>query len=360
MDITAIISVINSIIQVFSLTWWIILPAILFFPLFETWVIYAHDRSVKKIKWTLLELKVPKDILTTPKAMEQVFASMYGNYSHGWSQAQYYLDGEIDSWFSFEIVGTAHGIHFYVYVPTKLRNMVEAAVYAQYPDAEIHEVEDYTQLMPEVLPNKTYNLWGLDLIFGKDSFYPIRTYPSFEDPQDEKRVDPISTILEVMSGLKGEEKIWYQIVISPTTNDDRINNDWKGKGEKFIEKLMSGKKEVKAQGWADGLIEFGRNLFFAPVAEPVWAQGKTEEKPMIKFLSQAEQDIIKAVDNKISKLGFETQFRFIYLDRAETFSSANATAVMGSVRQFNTQNLNFFRPGKEKTIPSGWSMRLIP
>lgn len=357
MDI--LLGIINNIILILNYVWWIILPIILFFSLRQTWLIYIHDHYIKGMEWILLEIKVPKEILKTPKAMEQVFAAMYADYTHGISFLQLYLDGLIDSWYSFEIVGHASSIHFYVYTQAKRRNVVESAIYSEYPDAEIREVPDYTEIFGSILPNKSYDLWGTDFGLSRESAYPIRTYPYFEESVEERRLDPIAAISEVMSRLKEDEAIWLQIVISPS--DHAIGNDWKKEGEAIIDKITGRQAAKSKQGIGAILAEWFSNLFMAPVEYPVWLE--TEDKAatsVMKFLNPPEQEIAKAIGNKISKLGFETNIRFLYIDKKDAFTSANAIAVMGAIRQFNTQNLNSLKTGKRLTINKGWRWRFIP
>lgn len=362
MDIAA--GMTQAIVSVALATWWIVVPLLLFFVLKETWLVYARDRYIKDMTWTMLEIKVPKEILTTPKAMEQVFASMYASYSHGISFLYAYLDGFVDDWYSFEMVGHAGGIHFYIYAPSNRRNMVEAAIYARYPDAEIHEVEDYVSLLPEKMPNETYDLWGTDLVLKRESAYPIRTYLEFEDSVEERRLDPVSAIAEVMSGLKDDEMIWMQVVVCPSDASERVGNRWKEEGEEIISKI-TGREEKKSKGVFAGLFsglgEWMRNLIWAPIEHPIWASETKEERAAtLKFLNPSEQEVVKAIDRTIAKLGFETNFRFFYIGKRQSFTNAHAIAVMGANRQYNTNNLNELRPGAGLTLVSGWKPRFIP
>lgn len=354
-----LIGILESIYGVATLTWWIFLPIILFFPLRKIYLIYIQDRYIKKMSWILLEIKVPKEILKTPKAMEQVFAAMYADYSHSISFLQLYFDGLVDSWYSFEIVGHAGGVHFYVYTQTKRRNVIESSIYSQYPDAEIHEVPDYVTTFGSVLPNEVYDIWGTDLGLRRESAYPIRTYPYFEAMVEEQRLDPISAITEVMSGLKDDEAIWLQFVISPS--DEDVGNEWKKEGEEIIDKITGRQAAEAGKGIGAILADWFSNLFMAPVEHPIWPDANEKASVgVIKFLNPSEQEIVKNIDAKISKLGFETNIRFIYIDKRDSFTSANATAVMGTIRQFNTQSGNYFKPGKLLTIPKGWRPRFIP
>jgi hypothetical protein len=356
-----ILGILDNIWSVASLTWWIFLPWGLFFPLRSLYLTYVQDRYIKSMSWVLLEIKVPKDVLKTPKAMEQVFAAMFADYSHGFTFPQRYLDGVVDSWYSFEIVGHAGGVHFYIFTQKKRRNLVESAIYAQYPEAEINEVPDYVNIFGDTLPNERYDIWGTDLVLARESAYPLRTYPYFEESIEERRVDPIAAVVEVMSNLKDDEAIWLQIVISPSDNSLRVGNNWKEEGEAIINKI-TGQREVaskKTKGVT--LIDWLSNFFWAPIEYPSWPTAK-EEKPqsVLKFLNPVEQDVVKAIANKISKFGFETNIRFIYIDKRENFNTANAVAVIGAIRQFNTQDLNNLKPGKQLTVNKGWRYRLLP
>ena len=42
------------------------------------WRGYVEGLYLRSMTWTLLEIKVPKNISRTPKAMEQIFAALHG------------------------------------------------------------------------------------------------------------------------------------------------------------------------------------------------------------------------------------------------------------------------------------------
>ncbi|MEX2436920.1 MAG: hypothetical protein WD471_02045, partial [Candidatus Paceibacterota bacterium] len=71
-------------------------------------------------------------------------------------------------------------------------------------------------------------------------------------------------------------------------------------------------------------------------------EGEKDEKK--KDLSPGKRKIIEAIEEKMSKTGFETIIRFVYIDKKDDFSRSNISGVMGSFQQFNTQNLNSLRP----------------
>ena len=117
---------------------------------------------------------MPPDVEKPIKAMESVFA--------GWWQIhdppnvrEKWLDGEYQLGFSIEMVSTEGKVHFYIRLPIESRRIIESALYAQFPDAELAEVEDYVKAVPENVPNKDWRMWGATLKLEKTDVYPLRT-----------------------------------------------------------------------------------------------------------------------------------------------------------------------------------------
>ncbi len=308
----------------------------------------------------MLEVKISKEVFKTPKAMEQIFAGLFASYSYGIDFVIKYLEGKIEPWFSFELVGSNGGVYFYIRTPSKYRNLIESSIYAQYPEAEIHQTEDYLDLLPSILPNKIYDVFGADFILAKENYYPIKTYTYFEEPVDERRLDSIAAITEVMSNLKTDEWLLMHILISPT--GEPTGNDWQKDGQEKINELSGKKTERGKRGWGGALYEWLRNLSFAPVKYPDWPGSKEKEAAIIKFLNPYEQDIVKALGSKISKLGFETVLRIVYLDRQDSFTSANFFAAVGALHQLNTANLNSLKPHPffRSWIKDNWFTKIFP
>ena len=291
----------------FAGVWWFVVPVILFGVLSNLWILYLKTRKLHAINWSLLEIHVPREILRTPKAMEQIFAALNAIDSDI-SFTDKWWKGKTIEWLSFEMVGVAHGVHFFIRVPANYRNLLEAAIYAQYPGAEIRELaDDYTELVPAHLPNETYDLFGASLKLKKDEVYPIRTYPYFEDIDEDKRLDPLAAITEVMSGLKEGEIIWFQLLVRPT---DRNPKDMV---KKAIEEIV-GKKKIMETG--------------------------EEVSAGLMSVTPLQRDVIKAIEEKTAKLLFETCIRYLYIDHRASFTRSNAAAVYGAIQQFNTKNMN--------------------
>jgi len=307
----------------------------------DWWLIRLRQKTIAGMKWITLEIKIPKENLKSPKAMEQVFTSLHGSYSFGFKWIDKWWIGKLEDWMSLELVGFSHSIHFYARIQEKFRNMVESSFFSQYPDAEFSIVEDYTGRFGDDLPNDTYDLFGADLILSEDDIFPIKTYQFFEENIEERRLDPIATISEVMSGLKDDEMVWLQLLIRPTSS-----KDLKEKAQELVDKMMGRAKKSPPKGVGAGLGEFMANLTVAPMQYPTWGKGGNvdDKGAMDKRLSPGEQDILKAIENKVSKIHFEALLRFIYIDKKDAFTPSNVSAVMGALRQFSTSNLNSLRP----------------
>jgi hypothetical protein len=267
---------------------------------------------------------------------------------------------------SFEMVSLGGDVHFYLRLPKQYRNLMESAIYSQYPSAEISQAEDYVKQAPNIAPNKNYDLWGMELVLLNPDPYPIRTYPMFEEAVEERRVDPVAMISEVMSKLKSDEQIWIQILCRPT------GGDWRKKGEEIIDKMLGKEPKKKAEifSFLSPGVTF-QELARAPFEHPSIEVTKKKEEDRFKLLmlTPGEKEKVEGIEKKTSKLGFETTIRFVYIDRRDSFSRDNVTAVLGAFRQFNTQNLNLLRPDKKtmtaavhglfKKTRLNWRRRLI-
>jgi len=97
---------------VIKATWWFFTPIILFYVLKDLWVYWRIRTYIGKLKWTLLEIRVPQDVLKTPKAMEYVFVGLHGV----WDELTFrdkWIKGEILPWFSLEIAGIDGEMRFF-------------------------------------------------------------------------------------------------------------------------------------------------------------------------------------------------------------------------------------------------------
>lgn len=334
--------------------WWIIAPVALFLFLNKYWLAYMTKKYLMGLKWIILEVRFPREVAKTPKAMEQFFAGLHAALKK-LKKKDRYLKGELPPWFSIEILGHGGEIHFFIRTEEKYRNLVESHLYAQYPQTEISEVDDYVSSIPAGTPTNDFDAWGTELILEKEDAYPIRTYPIFfEDKEAEERTDPLAGLFEFLSSLNPKESIGIHVLISPT------DDNWKKAGEKLVGKLIG--REVKADK-KKGLmiVEEGKgwiSAFGTGIAEffGFGVSASTEAKKvdsMTPYLSPGQKEIVASIEKNIAKIGFKTMIRFLYWAPKDIFSKEQPTVAAGFFRQFNTQNLNGFTTNKKSTPGRG-------
>lgn len=327
---------------------WIPIVIALLYGLKWVYMKYIQDKYMAKWKWVLFAVDVPKDNIQSPKAVENIFAHLAGAHFLG-NLIEKYVKGRVQEWFSFEIVSHEGYVRFYIRTTEQFRDLAEAAVYAQYPSAEIMEVDDYAAFAPDHFPNDEYNLWGTEFVLQNKEAYPIRTYPEFEHQLSQEFKDPMAALLESMSKISQGEHVWLQLIVRPT------NDQWKEEGIRIAKKLVGAKVVEKptliekALGVPATMIGEVLNAIMSNPEEGI-EKGGRELISIMQFLTPGERRIIEALQFKISKIGFQTKFRMIYLAKKEVFHKGRGvSAIMGAIKQFNTLDLNGFRPYKQVT-----------
>ena len=298
--------------------WWLWLFAILLFLASKIWRAYIQE-YFKKITttWMMLELRFPREAKHSPKAMEQVFATIHAVKNSASDTEERWWDGEVPMWFSLEAVSFGGEIHVYLFIPAIRRNHIEAVFYANYPDIEITEVaDDYIHRLPataEELYEKGYRMFGNELILSKEPVYPIRAYPDFESPAEEKEVDPVASLFETLSRIKPQEYLYFQLLVRP---DDRTSPGFKKAGEMEIEYIKG-----RSRSTIDPTT--GLTIFAVP--------------------SPGEVEAMKSIQRKISRPAFDAILRYIYIAPQEIFSSSfGRRSILSAMNQYASEEFNRF------------------
>lgn len=314
---------------------------------FQMYMNNIQGKYVSKWQRVTLAIDIPRDNEKSPKAVELIFTQIAGAQSSP-NFVERYFDGKVQEPFSFEIASHEGIVRYYIQTTAQFRDLVEASVFAQYPDAQITEVEDYTTGMPEDFPNEEWNLWGTEMELYGDQAYPIRTYPQFEHQLSGEFIDPMAALLEVMSKMGPGEHAWMQLVLVP------INDAWKKDAAKLARKLAGIKEKPKPPSLADQALGLPTKVFevVAPQlfgAAP--AAPKKEEPPsLMQHLTPGESRAIEAIQYKAAKTGFLVKFRIIYVGKKPSFHKGRGvTSLVGAIKQFNTQDMNGFKPNKRMT-----------
>lgn len=333
--------------QLFLNGGWIIFLILFIHTSYLVWLNYRQGQFAKKWKFVLLAVDIPKNNEQTPKAVENVFAALAGIYTKG-NLIDVHWKGKITESFSFEIVSLEGYIQFLIRTIVIFRDLAEAAIYSQYPEAEITEVEDYAAPFSNIrFPNNQYELWGTELVLVKDYPYPIRTYPDFEHKLSGEFLDPMANLLEVLGRIGAGEQLWLQLIVTPQPPG------WGEKAKKTVKSIM-GETYASPETLTDKLtkpltwIGEGATMVSGAIfgAGEEAAKKETDQWKMFR-LSPGERLVFENVQRKLSKLAFRLKFRMIYLADKQVFSKGRGVAaVMGAIQQFNVSDSNGFKPGR--------------
>lgn len=317
------------------------MPLVLWYIFKFVWkdfvIVYSADSHVKSLRWTVLEIIPPKEVEKSPKVMESIYSGIAGVMS-AISIFDEWLKGAVTDRFSLEIAGDEGVTHFYIRTQKRFRNLIEAQVYAQFPDAEIMEVPDYTARFPKVIPNKDWDLWGTDIEFKMPDPYPIRTYDKFEEDVTGTMIDPLAAMAEVIGKLGPGQHIWLQYVIEP------LKETWRDDELKLIDKL-SKKAEKKEKNILEHIVEVIANLpgaLFGPIE--FTAEEAKNDQPLEFKLTPGEKEVLKAVEENFGKNAFKTKMRLLVLGRKDVFDKTFISSFFGSLKQFSDLNMNNLKP----------------
>jgi hypothetical protein len=308
-------------------------PLVLLFILWRVWLSYIRAVYLSKIEWVMLEVKLPREITKSPLAMELLLNVFYQTSKGTWYDE--YFKGRVRDWFSLEIVSLGGAVKFFIRTNKVYKNLIESQIYAQYPQAEVYEVPDYTRYVDYHGKGSPWEIFGTDFILSKEDAYPIKTYVDYgldkESMKEEHKTDPMTATLEFMGTMGKDEQLWLQILVRAA--EDRHpdpksfmgwgKRSWKDEGKDLIDEIMK-----KAQPKGEG--QMGR------------------------FLTNAEQDLIKALSRSISKFGFDTGIRAMYLAKKDSFNGAHIKGLMGILRQYATGDLNSFKPARTTSFDFPW------
>jgi len=286
-------------------------------------------KFIDKQKTCLLEVRLPKEITKSPAAMEIFFSYFFQSGAANYGDA--FIDGRTRPWFSCELVSTGGEVKFFIWtsLAAKFKSVIEAQLYAQYPNVEIYEVpedKDYTKAIN--FDMEKYFLFGVQYALTKPDPFPIKTYIDYgldKDQKDEYKVDPMTAVLEFLGSMKKGENVWIQILVQ--------------KHEK--------------EGWKHGRFNEGKDLKkeikseIEKIREEAIPKPKKGEDKTFKFPNptKGQTEIIAALERVSNKLSFDCMIRSLYIAEKDSFNIANIGGTIGSLRQFNSNNLNGFKPG---------------
>jgi hypothetical protein len=225
----------------------------------------------------------------------------------------------VKPWFSLELVSIDGNVHFFIRTPSRFKKQIETAIYAQYPDIEVHEVQDYVSGAPYLHEKNEWKMHGCHFTLTKPDPYPIKTYVDYgldsHLVKEEQKSDPVTSVIEFLGSIGRGQQVWLQILIQAT--NERFHtpgtwfkrHDWKTEGKRVIKELQE-----KFEG------ESGSRA------------------------TKREGEIIHAIERSLGKPAFDVGMRAVYVAKSEHFDGANIGGLLGMMRPFSSMDLNGFKP----------------
>ena len=287
-----------NLIQILLVTIGYLMPLPLAYAAFVLWHHYRQERFIMGIKWVLLEIQVPRDVVKSPSAMELIFSNAFYHKSIKgfWEE---YMIGAPWLWFSLEIVSIDGRVHFFVRTPSRIRDLVETQIYAQYPQAKVVEVEDYVWNVPQYKKDGDWNMWGCEFTKLKEDFLPFKTYKGFGDDlktgvKEEFKIDPLTPTIEFLGSLPKGQQMWIQIVIRQ--NIKKYHSKATGKNVDFYK----------------GAVEFLDTIMEG------YVRLHDVDKPNLPtakqvFLPEHLKPVVTAVNDNMMKIHFDCGIRVVVL-----------------------------------------------
>jgi hypothetical protein len=289
----------------------------------RTWVSYVRSKFLieKSKSAVLLEVTLPPEISKSPKAMELVLDAIHKPFGET-TWIDRYIAGKVRGVFSLEIVSLGGRVHFYIWTWKDFIRDIQNHLYAQYPEAEIIEVPDYTKAIK--YKKEEYSLFGAEFVLSAPDPYPIKTYIDYgldKDPKEEFKIDPMTPFLEGLGALTAGHQIWMQIHIRAHVKEDRAvwwspfkkTDKWKDQVQTEIEDII---KKRRVQG--------------------------DEGAPVI--MTEFEKTKVDALEKSTTKPGFDVGIRAVYFAPKDIFDASYIGTMMGSLKQYSSEGLNGFKP----------------
>ncbi|MCK5332688.1 DUF87 domain-containing protein [Candidatus Parcubacteria bacterium] len=281
-------------------------------------------RITRSLNMIVLQISVPKKSdedaqnkgekeKESISVMEQLFSSLSNIREEMFKKLLY---GPFYLTFEIATPIDSNEISFYVSIPKKFRPIIEKQINSFYPDAEIKQIEDYNIFVPQGGSAASY------IVQKRNYVFPIKTYKHLE-------TDPLSNITNALSKIPQGEGASLQIVIKPA------GNSWQAESKSRIKDMQKG----------NGFSDYGKSSFVVKILKSfidiLRAGGNSkEEVEKAVTLTPSQEEIIKAVEEKSVKVGFETNIRLVTSAPTKEKAEDLLKELENSFTQFNSPDTN--------------------
>lgn len=327
---------------------WVAFIGVGIYILYKLYYFEIVTQFIASQKWVFLSIKVPRENLTSTLAVEQIFNQLHALFT-SLTFANKYIEGKVMLWYSLEVVSLGGKVNFIIRAPIDTKELVEAAIYGQYPAAEVVEVNDYMENIEYDPETSDFDLWGTEFTLVNDQSIPIKTWKEFEHPTAEQKIiDPLAPVFEAMGKMQPWEFYGMQVIIQPA-------GDAEGWREEALKKskLLLGEKLPKKVSLLNILMtpfDFVADFKFSSLlVSEVKPEQKNDQKNNLLNMTEVEKTAVNAVQNKTSKAGYYTKVRHMYVAPKDKFDPAKKALMVGAMRVLGSGTLNALKPDTKKT-----------
>jgi hypothetical protein len=281
----------------------------------------------------VLKVMVPKeagekgDAAQQEKSLQQIqeaIAPVVGVFkSLGGLRAQRgfksWLLGRDDS-FSFEIVAKDGLVHFYLAVPVHQRAFIEQQVQAQYPLSQIEEVPDYNIFMPQGSQS------GARLGAQRDLFLPFVGFRKLE-------TDPLDALTNALAKVEKTDGAAIQILVRSA------RREWRSRGVRIASLMQQGRSYWQARKRS--------SILGSIFGEAGKTEAKTGAAPKEYRLSPLEEEMVKAMEEKVGQLGLDVNVNIVASSQFPEKARMYVNDMIGAFSQYNSPQYgnSFIRKG---------------
>lgn len=313
---------------------------IIIFLLFVV-TIYLISRYIRKLvlrqnqiklteDWVMFSIAVPRDRHPDEEDVRKNYQEILSVIEPFYANLNAIFDASIhrnltgQDHITLEMVAKNGLISFYVGCPRRIAEYVVKNLHAQYPDAEIKENVDYS-----IFPDKPLQIEVVNLGFMRRYVLPIKTYKNIEN-------DPLNAITNSLSKLGTDESSGIQLLIRPTSGV------WRATVERTAYNIQHGKMRVTNSNALS--VRAGEHFFnFLGSAGNAFAGKDDDKKDSFtdpNKLTPMQENQLKLLGEKASKLGFECQIRIVSVAPTKETAILNNKNITSAFSQFNSPEAN--------------------
>ncbi len=312
----------------------LIIVLILLFSVIILWLVFLFIRNrgalTRSLNMVLYQVTVPQEVLKSPEGqkdekqiisiMEQFYTSLSKMREGFFTNLLY---GKPYVAIEMAVEAESAEISFYIVAPRRTSRFIEKQINGFFPHANINLVKDYSIFTPGAKTAGGY------LKIEKNPNIPFRTYLMMES-------DPIKNITNAFSKLPFGEGAAIQIIIKPAMNAFRQTS------RQIIKELQKGHPIDRAIAATYVSKQIAKAIGEMIMRDFLNQKPKTKEEDQSPVTPEQE-NLIKVIENKASKVVFETDIRLIASAATQDKAELVLDELEGAFNQFNAPNFNGFK-----------------